>query len=210
MELKELKCKNCGASLKVENDKKEVTCKFCNTTFAVETAEKTGYEFEKGRIKAQKEEASNSMKSATNALADVDGNKVSKSIGLTIGIVAIAIFVVVAVIIFFVFTSIHKSIDSMKDNDVFDTVEVEDFNGTFELYSGTVGKLFVEEALDTAIKANKKGKHKVTVIYNDIKTTDTDEITKLKQSLESNKTYEVEYDYDEDGFINKLTLSILE
>lgn len=73
MELKELKCKNCGANLKVEGDAKEVTCNFCNTTFSVETNERDGYEFEKGRIKAQKEEYSSenlaeAMKKASDAL----------------------------------------------------------------------------------------------------------------------------------------------
>lgn len=73
MKLVELKCKNCGANLKVEEDVKEVTCNFCHTTFSIETMEKDGYEFEKGRIKAQREEFSSenlaeAMKNASDAL----------------------------------------------------------------------------------------------------------------------------------------------
>ncbi len=76
MKLVELKCKNCGANLKVEENAKEVTCNFCNTTFSIETMEKDGYEFEKGRIKAQKEELSSvnlseAMKTATDALDEL-------------------------------------------------------------------------------------------------------------------------------------------
>lgn len=36
MELKELKCKNCGAKIELEEGKTEVTCKYCNTTFKVD------------------------------------------------------------------------------------------------------------------------------------------------------------------------------
>ena len=31
MRLMELKCKNCGAKLKIEDNVKKVTCKYCNT-----------------------------------------------------------------------------------------------------------------------------------------------------------------------------------
>ena len=36
MELKELKCKNCGANIELEEGKTEVKCKYCNTTFKVD------------------------------------------------------------------------------------------------------------------------------------------------------------------------------
>lgn len=71
MKLVELKCKNCGANLEVEENVKEVTCIFCNTTFSIETTENDGYEFEKGRIKAQKEEySSENLAEAMKATSD--------------------------------------------------------------------------------------------------------------------------------------------
>lgn len=64
MKLVELKCKNCGAILKTDSESDEITCKYCQTTFKVDDEEKhvkldnmeqSGYEFEKGRLRAQSE-----------------------------------------------------------------------------------------------------------------------------------------------------------
>ncbi len=64
MKLVEMKCKNCGAVLKEDAEAKEVKCSFCNTIFKVDDevqhhkfddAEQTGYEFEKGKIRAREE-----------------------------------------------------------------------------------------------------------------------------------------------------------
>lgn len=64
MKLIELKCKNCGAILEVEKDEKNITCQYCKAKFKFDDEvqhikyddmEQAGYEFEKGRIKAQNE-----------------------------------------------------------------------------------------------------------------------------------------------------------
>lgn len=64
MKLLEMKCKNCGALLKVEEDAKYIECQYCNTKYKLDDEvqhikyddmEKSGYEFEKGRIRAQQE-----------------------------------------------------------------------------------------------------------------------------------------------------------
>lgn len=65
MKLLEMKCKNCGALLKVEEDAKDIECQYCNTKYKLDDEvqhikyddmEKSGYEFEKGRIRAQQEQ----------------------------------------------------------------------------------------------------------------------------------------------------------
>ncbi len=65
MKLLEMKCKNCGALLKVEEDAKYIDCQYCNTKYKLDDEvqhikyddmEKSGYEFEKGRIRAQQEQ----------------------------------------------------------------------------------------------------------------------------------------------------------
>ena len=38
MKFVELKCKNCGAKLEVEEGTTQVTCKFCDTTFSIDDA----------------------------------------------------------------------------------------------------------------------------------------------------------------------------
>ena len=132
MELKELKCKNCGANLKVEQNAKDVTCNFCHTTFSVESAENTGYEFEKGRIKAQKEELQNTMKSASNSfnktVSNIDGNEIGKAVGksfTTVAIVIVAMFIMVIAIGIIGFSFIS----GMNDNNDFvqnEETEVEE------------------------------------------------------------------------------------
>lgn len=65
MKLLEMKCKNCGALLKVEENAQYINCQYCNTKYKLDDEvqhikyddmEKSGYEFEKGRIKAQQEQ----------------------------------------------------------------------------------------------------------------------------------------------------------
>lgn len=72
MKLVEMKCKNCGAKLKVNADAKDANCQFCGAEFKIDDEvqhvkyddmEQAGYEFEKGKIRAQqehKEKSSNS------------------------------------------------------------------------------------------------------------------------------------------------------
>lgn len=68
MKLIELKCKNCGAILEVEDEEKNITCQYCKAKFKLDDEiqhvkyddmEQAGYEFEKGRIKAQNENKKN-------------------------------------------------------------------------------------------------------------------------------------------------------
>ena len=217
MELKELKCKNCGANLKVDQDAKDVTCNFCHTTFSVETMEKSGYEFEKGRIKAQKEEMSNNLNAAKDALNRTFSNinineeevtKAAKGFGIVFGIVALSIFLVTLLSFVFIFSSFNKS--SHKDfedgsKSIEEKSKVNSFNGKFEIYEGTEPIIFVKDALENAVIANKKGNHIVKVVYNETNTHDPDEIINLKNSL-TKDTYGISYDYGKDGYINKLIL----
>ena len=64
MKLVELKCKNCGGLLKVEEGTVDIHCGYCQTDYKLDDEvqhvkydemEQTGYDFEKGRIKAKQE-----------------------------------------------------------------------------------------------------------------------------------------------------------
>ena len=68
MKLVELRCKNCGALLKENAEESEITCKYCQSKFKLDDEvqhvkyddmEQSGYEFEKGRLRAQQEYNSN-------------------------------------------------------------------------------------------------------------------------------------------------------
>ena len=208
MELKELKCKNCGASLEVEKDATEVTCKFCNTTFSVESNENLGYEFEKGRIKAQKEELGNKLNNVKDALPNINEKDV-KNIAKGFGIVYIVVVVIIIVSFGFFAFFVTKQFTGHKGalSKSFNEFEVESFNNDFYGDSGTKSVVFVKNTLDTVVTINKTKKdHIITVVYNDVKTSDPDAIVDLKQSLNKSE-YEVGFDYDDVGFINKVTLS---
>lgn len=159
MKLVELKCKNCGSLLKVEDGVKEVTCTYCHTSFILDdevqhiqhdNMYESGYEFEKGRIKAQDEKQESNMN---------------------------------------------------EDN-------VKSFNANFEDYSGTQSNLFISELLDNINTNNKTNSNKkIDVAYEKAITSEEKEIIKIKHSLGNNlKKYEVILDYDEEGYVNKVTI----
>lgn len=55
MRLIEMKCPNCGASVHADADTKRGVCEYCKSEFVLDSAEQNGYDFEKGRIRAQAE-----------------------------------------------------------------------------------------------------------------------------------------------------------
>ena len=68
MKLISMTCPHCGAKLQVDPNQKTATCKFCDTRFAVDdevhhiqydNVEDAGYQFEKGRQRAQREASIN-------------------------------------------------------------------------------------------------------------------------------------------------------
>lgn len=84
MKLVELKCKNCGAILKTNSDSNEITCNYCQTTFKIDDEvkhikfddmEQNGYEFEKGRIRAQQESSYESYIKTTSYPSQKKNNK---------------------------------------------------------------------------------------------------------------------------------------
>lgn len=65
MKLLKLSCPNCGAELQNNIENGKIRCKYCNTEFLLDNEvthvkydnpNEAGYEFEKGRIRAQQEE----------------------------------------------------------------------------------------------------------------------------------------------------------
>lgn len=80
-------------------------------------------------------------------------------------------------------------------------------NMQFESYAGTRPAIFVKTALDNVISNNKKTpEHSVTFVYNNEETTDETRIKEIKKSLDEWGEYEISIDYDENGYINRLTL----
>lgn len=208
MRLVKLECPNCGASLNVDKDKKEFYCKYCRTTSLLDD----------GVIRVE------------HTIVDENSGerlKLFKGLGITTMVyVGIILFVVIAVFGFIIFNVINMNsrVNEQKDNvmnqvnevtnEVLDKVytkgELSYFNSSFEMYSGTKSKFLISSLLDNVVTNNKTEKeHIITVVYRDNSTDVPDEIVKIKHSLNDDKKYEVSLDYDEYGFVYKVTITDL-
>lgn len=207
MQLKELKCPNCGAKLKANSNEKEtgqITCPYCQTNFVIEDEYNAGYQYTKGALKASEEQFDAIYKK-------IRYNPVSK----IITIIFICLFFFIFIISISTIVSINKNmqpnkiIDQDDDNQLpANRVAAEDFNFTFKGYNGTKNKFFIEGYLDTIVTNNKTNQdHQISVKFNNQETTNPDEIVSIKQSLLDNKEYELSMDYDTQGYFNKLTIT---
>lgn len=77
----------------------------------------------------------------------------------------------------------------------------------FEAQSGTKNGTFVKSAIDKVITNNKTKKDKtIVVIYEEHEMEGEEALKFLKSNLYDFKDYEVSYDYDEAGYICKMTI----
>lgn len=82
---------------------------------------------------------------------------------------------------------------------------VDSFNSKFKtLYYGSTDGFFMNNFLDTVIKSNEENpEHIITVNFADTETNDASELRKMKKKFSKGTTYEIIYEYDENGLINK-------
>ena len=200
MRLIELKCKNCGAKLKIEDNVKKVTCMYSNTEFSVEDAYNDGYIFEKGRMKAQTEQLEEIYNIMTN-------NPIFKNFFQSEHSVIIP-----AVISIIIFLSIYIFITtSLKSMNSIDSFEVARFNNSFEIYVGTNNGLQVSSLIDEVQTNNRKNKDKLIEFeYKDVKTKNPDEIIKIKKDLDDWTNYEITFEYDKNGMIDYVLMEEVE
>ena len=216
MNLKELKCKNCGATIKVEENATNAKCEFCHSSFTVEDAYHDGYKFEKGRMKAHSEQFEKTVESAKNIIVPI-----GKAFAVQYIITAVIGFVIFIVIFI---TIISLAIGQVKDNktksvnenekiinDMYDVIsngsDVIRNNNVFELYSGSIYGNMASNLIDEVINYNKKNTSKqITVKYKDISTTDSDKLTDLKKQLSDWTEYEISFEYDSNGLINLVNI----
>ena len=88
MKLVQVKCENCGATMMVPEDSTSVKCEYCDSVFALDdeaahvkfdNAKQAGYEFERGRIRAQKEESARQHAATYGSSSKTDTGRDSRN-----------------------------------------------------------------------------------------------------------------------------------
>lgn len=191
MRLKELKCTNCGATIKVEKNATQTECEFCHATFAVEDAYNDGYKFEKGRMKAHREQLEKKLEDSKSIIEPI--GKVFATQYVITKIIFMAIFVMVIIMIIFMVNRHSNSVDEF---------DIRRFNNSYEMYIGTEYGSSVGRLIDEISTNNKKNKEQqITIKYKDISTQEPEQMKQIKKQLDSWTKYEVSFEYDKKGYI---------
>ncbi|MBR3673400.1 MAG: hypothetical protein IKN65_03785 [Clostridia bacterium] len=218
MKLVELECKNCGAALKVEEGSDIINCPYCNASYKIDDEvkhvkyddmENSGYEFEKGRIKAQKEHLENN-------------NVMDKSKTFMVFIPFVVVFIISLIAFVGIRSAGRKEFEkasdsitsvnteeSKKEDEEQKKRELETKARVFNMgYSnGRQATVHIERMLNSIITNNRSNKERiVTVKFKDIETQDSEQILEIEKQLEEFGYYDVLLDYDKDGFMNVMTI----
>ena len=206
--MQKLKCESCGGNIEVEENKEFATCPFCQTKYKLNETKNIYIKLD-----------DNTKELLTSGIHNF--GKASKIILIPFAIIIIIIIISIFTIILNIskkpkiinndnhITNNEKAINDTIDN-IKKTISKTSFNSKFEPYSGTQSKFFIESLLDNAVTNNKTNKDLlVTVIYKDTTTTNPDEIINIKHSLKDKTKYEIKLNYDEDNYVNKITVEDL-
>ena len=100
---------------------------------------------------------------------------------------------------------VSGQIEEQKEEDKQN--EIKQYNSKFDIYSGKQYGNFLDNLLENVINNNKTQKeHIITVKYNQKETNIPEEIKTIKSQLEKLDEYEVTLDYDDNGYVNKVTI----
>ena len=190
--MKKLKCLSCGGDLKLDESKEYGICEYCHTKYKLN---------EDLNVNIKLDDNINNL---FTEVFDRVAHPFKKAKFVFLPVIIFAIIITLIAFITFRTTSSKMSNNRNSDTEIQNTA----FNLPFAHLNGTQPKIFVEGVLDSIVQSNKTNKRTITLVYEDNKTTDEKEIVNIKHSLE-NKNYEVTYDYDKDGYINVITIELL-
>lgn len=210
MELKELKCPNCKGKIKVEDGKNKVKCEYCETEFQVSDLE------ERNQKLKEKVVEETILKPVASARKQA---KYFFMIFIPIFILFFGFIVYQIVSSTIEFNNRKNEINNeMLQNKVEEEYnktikelerEANSFNFEIESYAGRQAEIFVQSLLTKVITNNKKNERKIIVSHEGTETTDPSEITNIKNSMPEHSYYDISFDYDDSGFIYKLTMTNL-
>ena len=145
--------------------------------------------------------------------------------GISIGYLIFFGFITLMIIVIFVFVIINmfntnkrvedlknnsnEMVDRMNDNinKEYNSREINLFNSELELFTGTQYGSRISSLLDIVVtKIKKNSSHLIEIVYKDATLSNPNDIIKLKDNFEDWTKYEVSFDYDAKGYINKVTI----
>ena len=102
--------------------------------------------------------------------------------------------------------SLDKVIDAITGEVKRD--RIDDYNESLEDYFGTNEGIDVKELIDEVVIKMKKNKdHIIKVTYKEKTTSEINELISLKKAFKDENRYEVIMDYNNDGYIYKITIT---
>ena len=112
--------------------------------------------------------------------------------------------------VFDTFDTISGKIENDSELESPDSqINTSRFNGCIEMYKGTQKGFHIKLLIDNINTSNKKEERKIIVKYLDTETQDEGELKNIKQNFETFTDYEVTFEYDADGYINKTIIENL-
>ncbi len=96
-----------------------------------------------------------------------------------------------------------------KIEDANKKIDMDRFNNPIEIYNGTQTGHILKALLDNVITSNKKEERKITVKFLETETQEETKIKEMKRNIETFDNYEVTFEYDTDGFINRTIIEKL-
>ena len=174
--MEKLTCSSCNGELELDEKHEIATCKYCGTKYKLDGKKTIVLNLDDVKM------------------PQVDPKDISKAF-IPVIVLAVGGFILVAsLIVLFGFTASKKA-------------QVSSYNIEFVHASGTQQAFFISDTLDKVNTKNKTNdKHKITVVYKDKETQNEDEINSIKHSLGTFSEYEVKISYDDDGYVNKITI----
>ena len=145
---------------------------------------------------------------------DIDEIKPRKWLVIILILIALAISVV---LINKIVTDREKKQNNKESHSIFNIFNInkiensfkkESFNSDFEFYTGSKSGFLLENMFEKVITNNKKNERKVAIKYNEINTTNSEEIKNIKKSIESGDKFEVSINYDQNGYVSEIVLEL--
>ena len=81
------------------------------------------------------------------------------------------------------------------------------FNSEYEAYKGEKYGNVVNSLIDKVVLSNKSSKKVIVVDFGGTLLDDNNKMTDVKESVDSSVVYNISYEYDSEGFINKIIIS---